>query len=143
MIRKVTLLAAVVAAGIFSAGPLPAANAPNLQAKAALNRTLPAVDFTGVTFRDALDFVRDLTGANLHVNWRAIEAAGITPDTTINMKLRQVQLRKLLSMLLTEAAGGNTLAFYIEDGVIEVTTRDIADGKLYTKVYPVQDLLIE
>jgi hypothetical protein len=35
------------------------------------------------------------------------------------------------------------LTFYIDDGVIEITTTEIADNAMYTVVYPVQDLLVE
>ncbi|MGA2498808.1 MAG: hypothetical protein ABSH20_13785, partial [Tepidisphaeraceae bacterium] len=33
--------------------------------------------------------------------------------------------------------------FYVDDGVVEITTREIADAQMYTVVYPVQDLLFE
>ena len=116
----------------------------NITARAALNRTLPAIDFTNVTFRDALDFLRDISQANIHINWRAIENTGITPDTVVNMKLRGVSLRKVLTLLLSEAAGGaDTLAFYLDDGVLEITTKEIADSTMYIKIYDVADLLVE
>jgi hypothetical protein len=101
------------------------------------------VNFSNVPFKDAIDFLRDVSGSNIHVNWKAIEAAGITPDTAINIKLRQVLLQKVLGLLLSEASGGMELAFYIDDGVIEITTREIADNTMYTVIYPVRDLLVE
>ncbi|MCY2954282.1 MAG: hypothetical protein NTU53_20300 [Planctomycetota bacterium] len=116
---------------------------PNAQAKIALNKTIPAINFTNVTLRDAIDFLRDVSGVNVQVHWKAIEQAGVTPDTTVNIKLRQVTLRKVLTLLLTEVAGGPTLTFYVDEGVIEVTTKEIADAQMFTLVYPVQDLLIE
>jgi hypothetical protein len=120
-----------------------AKSAANAQTRAQLDRVLPAVNFTNVTLKDAIDFLRDVSGSNIHVNWKAIEAAGITPDTAINIKLRQVSLRKVLGLLLSEASGGVGLTFYIDDGVIEITTTEIADNAMYTVVYPVQDLLVE
>jgi len=116
---------------------------PNAQAKVALNKTIPAINFTNVTLRDAIDFLRDVSGVNVQVHWKAIEQAGVTPDTTVNIKLRQVTLRKVLTLLLAEVAGGPTLTFYVDEGVIEVTTKEIADAQMFTIVYPVQDLLIE
>jgi len=120
-----------------------AKSAANAQTRAQLDRVLPAVNFSNVTLKDAIDFLRDVSGSNIHVNWKAIEAAGITQDTAINIKLRQVLLQKVLGLLLSEASGGQGLAFYIDDGVIEITTREIADNAMYTVVYPVQDLLVE
>ena len=115
----------------------------NVQARVGLNRVMPQVNLVGVSFADALDYIRDVGGVNVHVNWRAIESIGITRDTIVNVRLRNVTLRKVLTLVLTEVAGGPTLAFYSDEGVIEVTTKAIADSILYTVVYPVQDLLFE
>jgi len=141
MIRK-TALALMLGSVLTLAGTAWGAG-PNAAAKAALNRTIPAINFTNVTLRDAVDFLRDVGNVNVQVNWKAVEAAGVTPDTIVNIKLRQVTLRKVLNLLLTEVAGGPTLTFYVDEGVVEVTTKVIADEQLFTIVYPVQDLLIE
>ena len=143
MVRRTMLGAAVVLLLLLCGDCFAAKNAANAQTRAQLDRVLPAVNFTNVTLKDAIDFLRDVSGSNIHVNWKAIEAAGITPDTTINIKLRQVTLRKVLTLLLSEASGGTGLTFYIDDGVIEITTTEIADNTMYTVVYPVQDLLVE
>ncbi len=111
--------------------------------KAAMNRTLPELKFTGVTFGDAVDFLRDVTGANINVNWKALAAANVAPDAQVNIRLTSVPLRKALQILLTEAGGGESLTYYLEDNVIEITTKEIADKIMYTRVYPVEDLLLE
>jgi hypothetical protein len=104
---------------------------------------MPEVKFQGQSLRDCMDFIRDVSGANIHVNWRAIEAAGVTPDTPVNVRLRDVPLRKVLNVLLSEAGAGANLTYYTSEGVIEVTTSEIADAEMITRVYPVEDLLIE
>lgn len=143
MIRSLSL-AALLCLALFVATPaLAQRGVSNAVARAALNRNLPAIDFQNVTLREAIEFLRDVSGANVHVNWRAIELTGVTPDTTVNMRLRQVPMRRVLSMLLDEAAGGQLLTWYLDDGVIEITTREISDSIMYTKVYDVQDLLFE
>ncbi len=116
---------------------------PNAQTRAMMDRTLPAINFANVSLKDAIEFMRDVSGANIHPNWKAIEAAGVTQDTQINLRLRQVSLRKVLNMVLSEASGGGTLSWYIEDGVIEITTKEQADSIMYLIIYPVEDLLIE
>jgi hypothetical protein len=141
MMRKITLGLVLGALLILAEGAFAASG--NAQARVSLNRSLPAINFTNVTLREAIDFLRDVSGANFHVNWKAIEATGVTPDSPINIKLRQVTLRKVLQLLLSEAAGGPGLTFYLDEGVIEVTTAEIADAQMFTIVYPVQDLLIE
>ena len=143
MFRNATFASFVCVLLILSSPAFAQRNAGNAIARAALNRNLPAIDFSNVTLRESIDFLRDASGVNIHVNWRAIEAIGVTPDTTVNMRLRQVPMRRVLSMLLDEAAGGQTLTWYLDDGVVEITTREISDSIMYTKVYDVQDLLFE
>jgi uncharacterized membrane protein YgcG len=115
-----------------------------LSARASLDRDTPPIKLDSVSFKDALDFVQDLSGANLHVNWGALQAAGITKDAVIDLHLRSVPLRKALGLILSEAAAGNAvLTYYIDDNVIEITTQELADKVLITRVYPVDDLLMD
>jgi len=107
-----------------------------------LSAKLPELNFQAVTLGDALDFMRDVSGANITVNWKALEAGGITKDNPINLHLNNISLRKALEMLLTEAAGGDTITYVIDQGVIEVTTRELADKMMVTRVYPVEDLIM-
>lgn len=144
--RRTLAVGLVVAVGVLigaARAEAAAAASPNAQTRAILNRTMPAINLTNVTLKDAIDFIRDVSGANVHVNWNALEEAGITGDTQVNVKLQRVSLRKVLTLLLSEAGPGGTLTFYLDDGVIEVTTRAIADNQMFTIVYPVQDLLFE
>jgi hypothetical protein len=57
--------------------------------------------------------------------------------------MRQITLQQVLRLILLEASGGSGLTFYVDGGVIEVTTTEVADNQLLTKVYNVQDLLID
>jgi hypothetical protein len=138
-------LAAIVAvfAALFAAvafRPSPAHAGPITRT---LDRALPEMKFTGVTFGEAVDFLRDVSGLNMHVNWKALEEQNVTKDTPINIRLRAVSLRKVLNLLLSEASGGDNLAWYVDQGVVEITTKDLADKKMYTKIYPVDDLIME
>lgn len=113
-------------------------------ARVALSRKVPALNFDGVALTDAMDFLRDLTTANIHVNWKAIEATGVGKDTLVNLRVRDLRLNKILTLILNDAGGGSeVLTFYVDGGVIEVTTRDEADKQMFTRVYPVQDLIVE
>jgi hypothetical protein len=132
----------VAVIGVLWAGTTFAVS-PNVAARKALGTVIPAVNFQNVTLRDAMDFLREVSNVNLHVNWKALDASGVTADTPVNMKLRTVTLRKVMNLLLTEASGGATLTWYLEEGVIEVTTREIADAEMFTIVYDVSDLLIQ
>lgn len=137
------LLASMVVAGSLACGLAPSTASAVSAARRQLNTTLPEVKFDGVAFTDAVDFLRDVSGANLTVNWKALEEAGITKDTPVTVRLRSVSLRKALDMVLQEAGGGDKLAYDLDQGVISITTRELADGRMYTRVYPVQDLIMD
>src|ERR1051325_182447 len=115
MVRRSVPGAVVVFLLMLCGSAFAAKSGASAQTRAQLDRVLPAVNFTNVTIKDAVDFLRDVSGCNIHVNWKAIEAAGITQDTTINLKLRQVYLHKVLGLLLSEASGGSGLTFFIDD----------------------------
>jgi hypothetical protein len=107
-----------------------------------LSSLLPELKFQGVTLGDALDFLRDVSGANISVNWKALEGINVTRDTQVNLHLTGVPLRKALDLLLTEAGSGDTVTYVVDDGVIEVTSRELADHMMITRVYPVEDLIM-
>ena len=124
--------------------PVSGAQPARLTVRQMLNARLPELKLEGIALGDAIDFLRDVSGANLHVNWRAIEAAGVTRDVVVNVRLRNVTVRKALTVILSQAAAEpNTLAFYNDDGVIEVTTKEIADSQLITRTYFVGDILMD
>ena len=115
-----------------------APSAPN----ARVGQFIPETKFTGVGLGDAIDFIRDVTNLNIHVNWQALAEANVTRDTPINVRLQGVSVRKVLNVILNEAAGGDALTFYVEGNVIEITTRALADQRMVTRVYPIEDLLL-
>jgi hypothetical protein len=107
------------------------------------NRAAPTANFTGVALGDAIEYIRDVTQANIHVNWRALEEVGVGKDTVVNIRLRNVPLKTVLRLMLNEAGGGTGLTYYVADGVIEITTQELADKDLITKVYPIDDLIMD
>ena len=142
MIRRFALTAA---AGALSLALIasPTSGAKPARASASLNRNLPEMKFDGIALAECVDFLRDITGANIVVNWRAIEAAGVTRDTMVNLNLRNITLKKALSLMLAEASAGEGITYTVEEGVIEITTTELANQRMYMRVYPIGDLLME
>lgn len=96
--------------------------------------------FDNVPLDSVLDTLRD-AGLNLAINWPAIEAVGIDRAAPVTLKLRGANLRTLLTYALRQAGNGQ-LSWYVADGVVHVTTRELADRAVVTRVYPVGDLLV-
>jgi len=132
------LVAVVLAASLCSA-KLATASTVRHQ----LDATLPEVRFDGVALSDAVDFLRDVSGANITVNWRALEADGVSKDTSLNVKLRSISLHHALDIVLGEAGGTGKIGWTVDENVIEITTQELIDSKMYTRVYPIEDLIME
>jgi hypothetical protein len=150
--NKLTLaVVAALSAGVISTAVLadpPPTYHPgakeNQSAKHALDRQLPKIDFNAVTLSDAIDFLSNTTEANISVDWKELEKASIAKDTPITMKLSAQQpLHTVLNLMLRQAGGTGVLTYYIDDGIIQVTTSEAADKELVSKVYPIQDLLFQ
>lgn len=142
MLRRLCLASVALALGIA----LITASSPTAQARttgASMARTLPEMKFDGVALAECIDFLRDITSANIVVNWKALESAGVTKETLVNLKLRNVSLRKALTLILSEAGGGDGITYLLDDGVIEITTTELANQRTYMRVYPVGDLLMD
>jgi hypothetical protein len=110
-------------------------------ARAALSARLPAAKLDNVPLGDAIDFLRDVAGVNINVDWKSLEAANITKETQINLNLHDVSASKVLSLILSQAGPGDLLTYFIDQNVVEITTRLVADQQMITVVYYVQDLL--
>ena len=109
--------------------------------RAELSMRLPQAKLDNVTFSDALDYLRDVAGLNIHVDWKSLQAANVSKDAEINLNLHDVSAGKVLSLVLSEAGPGDLLTFYIDQNVLEITTRQTADQQMITVVYYVQDLI--
>ncbi|HEV2293764.1 MAG TPA: M56 family metallopeptidase [Tepidisphaeraceae bacterium] len=112
--------------------------------KELLGRKLPEVKFDQIPLGDVVDFFRDALGVNVFVNWRALEAAGIGRDEPVSMRLKDVALRDVLSLLM-RGVGQGAMTYKVENGVIVIDaqqTQPVAkQAKLVTEAYDVAHLL--
>ena len=105
------------------------------------NRVVRAY-FTAVPLRDVIESLQAQAQVNIAVQWRTLEAVGVTPDMPVDVDLRNVPVRQLLRIALDKTGAGDLLTFYVEENVVVVTTKEAADAQMITKVYDVTDLLI-
>jgi beta-lactamase regulating signal transducer with metallopeptidase domain len=90
---------------------------------AQLDRVLPEVSFDGVAFTDVLDFFRDVSGANVVVDWKGLESAGVNRNTPLSYKAKDVRFRGALKEILTLAGDAkHPVTFAAADGVVFVST---------------------
>jgi hypothetical protein len=97
----------------------------NAQTRESLQRVIPTLKADRLSLADIIDFLRDVSGANIYVNWRALEAVGVDRKAPVTLDLREVPLSEALDKLLAQAAGKNAkLGYAVREGVIEVSTVD-------------------
>jgi hypothetical protein len=101
------------------------------------------VKFEQVALRDALAWVQETLGTNMHVDWGALAEAGVTPDQPVNIDLKWVRVPRLLQLLFQETGRGDELTYYVADNILVITSRAVADAEVFTRVYPVQDLVLQ
>ena len=108
-----------------------------------LEKPIPEVNLDNATLADALEFLRDVTRANLVVNWRALEAAGIERNATVSVKLRDATADAVLSAVLDGAAGGNVvLQHRYQNNILYVSTAEDLSANTEIRLYNVRDLMI-
>jgi beta-lactamase regulating signal transducer with metallopeptidase domain len=130
----------------YPTDPPPAQPAPppdaERQAVAQLQRQLPALTFDAVGFSDVIDFLRDVSGMNIFVNWKAVEEAKVDRNTPVSANLRNIKFSKALNVILDSVGGGQVkLGYTIDEGVLVITTADDLVHHVVTRVYDVRDLL--
>jgi type II secretory pathway component GspD/PulD (secretin) len=112
--------------------------------QAALERKLPEMNFEGIAFSDAIDFLRDITQMNFFVDWRALEAAGIDRNAPVTVRVRDVAVSKALRLVLDNVGGGTVKLGYAVDGnVLNVSTAEELAKNVITRVYDIRDLIVE
>jgi bla regulator protein BlaR1 len=110
--------------------------------EASLQRRLPEVNFQRAALSDVIDFLRDVSGADIQVNWRALEAAGIERKAPVTVRLRNVQFSTALTRILDDATGGAVkLGYETEDGVLVIATAEELNKNTVINVYDIRDLL--
>ncbi len=127
-----------------SAGPSPILlqRGTTTEARAALSTQVPDLYVDGMALSKVIDYLRDATNCNLVVNWKVLEAANVTKDTTITLNVRDLSLRKLMRLVLEQASPTVPLTWTVDSNVITVTSAEEADKIMVTRVYVVDDLIM-
>ncbi|MEL7239098.1 MAG: hypothetical protein AAGK78_09560, partial [Planctomycetota bacterium] len=85
---------AAAAASAALALTTPAAVQADLSPRAALNQSLPAITLEATPLDEAINFLQNLTGVTLYVDWGELELAGIDRDTEVTLQLQNISFRR-------------------------------------------------
>lgn len=145
MIRLAALLTTVGLLAGVSLAQMPSQSAPVPQSSTIrlLNERIPEVSFDSVPFEQVMDWVAEITGANVVVRWQALEDMGIERDKPITIKLKNLRLSQVLWMIMNEAGGADVkLAYRASGSLLILSTQEDLSKEMIVRVYDVSDLLM-
>src|SRR5687768_15773978 len=90
-------------------------------ARARLARIIPEVKLDGIAFADAIDHLRDVTGLNIYVKWKALEQAGVDRNAPVTLRLKEVSAERAMQFVLDDASVNGAVGMTLDDGTVIVT----------------------
>ncbi|MGA2798588.1 MAG: permease prefix domain 1-containing protein [Thermoguttaceae bacterium] len=108
----------------------------NAQTQVKLEKTIDA-EFVETPLGQVLDYFSTETKAQFRMDTKILNEAGITSDNPITFHLKNMPAETILRLMFRDL----NLAYWLEDGVVIVTTQDEANQCLETRFYRVNDLL--
>ena len=139
LVTSVLLVWATSATEAFRARP---ADTP---ADRHLRQVLPEVTFDQLPLETVIERLRQASGANLFVNWRALREAGVEKTAPISLRLKGLTLGQVLTKVLDDVAvtSDALLDFTVHDGVIVVTSFKDLSRYTFVRSYDVRDVVDE
>jgi hypothetical protein len=67
-----------------------------------LDRRLPEIHLHGQAFSDVIDFLRDVSGSKIEVDWPSLKKAGVNQDTPVTARLSNIRTSKALETLVSQ-----------------------------------------
>ena len=95
-------------------------------------------EFIETPLSDVVAYLQDLHKVQIQLDTKSLDGVGIGTDTPISRSLTGISLRSALRLLLKDLE----LTYVIQDEVLMITTPEVAEENLITKVYPVGDLVL-
>ncbi len=108
-----------------------------------LQQPIP-VDFRANALENVIEFLRNVTGVNIFVQWNSLEAAGVSRDTPITMQLQNVAAAQALQLILDEAGGDLVnIGYTINEGVVVIATQQFLSAQTTILTYDIRDLIVQ
>jgi len=103
---------------------------------------LVTVNFEDAGLGNLIEYLRDATGANIVVNWQALELVGIDRDTLCTCTLSRVPAGQLLALVLDQVGAENfdddKPGYTIADGVVYISTLDDLKENTTVAIYDIR-----
>jgi hypothetical protein len=109
---------------------------------AQLDRKLPEVSFDGAGLSDVVDFLRDVSGMNIVVEWGHLATAGLDRNAPVSLRVKNVRFGRTLDLILSSAGNGSVaLGYTIQENIVRISTREHLDSLTDVRAYDVRDIV--
>jgi general secretion pathway protein D len=113
-----------------------------LQAK--LDTHIADLKYNANSLTDVIENLRDQMGANIYVDWAALERASIARDAPVTARARDIKFSKALELIFKSVEGDDDehkLGYTLDEGVITISTKKELNKNTSTRRYDINDLL--
>jgi hypothetical protein len=140
---KVLISGLVIVVGELMAGPIWAAEPVAAVSSAEVRILATLDDTTTIQFIDeplgsTIDFLKDFHAIPIQIDEPALEDKGIGTDEPVYKQLAGISLRSALNLMLRDLG----LDWTIANEVLLITTPEVAQTTMFTRVYDVGDLIL-
>lgn len=106
----------------------------------------PAVfRFENTRLEDVLEALRQGAGVNLFVNWTSLKGVGVTRDTPVTFRAKEISTARALDLVMLNLNGRkdrySSVYWVVDKGLVRVDTGEVLDTIMRTRVEDVTDLL--
>ena len=124
--------------------------AEGAKAQATVSRVTKAdvrdMNFDNLALEDVIGFLRDVTGANIYVNWKALEMIKVDRKTPVTVRAKEVSFAKALDMVVDQLGEPkdkyDRVYWVLDEGVVTISTGTALNVTMKTKVFDVADVLV-
>jgi hypothetical protein len=106
---------------------------------------LREINFPQMALKNVIAFLRDASGENFHVNWRALETTGITRDTPVTVKAKNISIARTLDLVTDQLNAGrdhySSVYWLVQGGIVKISTGEALDKTISVRTYEIGDLL--
>ena len=99
------------------------------------------MEFIEQSLNDVIAELQDVYEIPIQFDTSALNDVAISTDTEVTINISNVTLRSALNLMLKQP-DLQDLTYVIDEEVLLITTKDVADETLKVKVYPVADLVL-
>src|SRR5262249_53909013 len=116
------------------ANPNPRGATTSVRPEADIRRSLDEatkIEVIETPLQEVLTYLQELHNVNIQLDQRAISDAGVDPDIGLSLNIKDVSLKSALRLLLRPL----DLEYVIRDGVLMITSSDVAEATLELHAY--------